>query len=121
MLKWDLGIIHNVAMVDSSISLLRSLDYTHVLLPYMNSSQDMFRLSTILALSDVVEESDCELLQTNGQGIQFLLQILQKALNSPTRKNLGFSSKELGRGIQFLAFNFMLCDVIVLLFVLIFF
>ncbi|XP_041361359.1 uncharacterized protein LOC121377441 [Gigantopelta aegis] len=99
MLKWALGIIHNVAMVDTSLSLLRSLHYTQVLLPYMNSSMDMFHLSTILALSDIIEESDCQLLQTSGKGIQFLLKVLKKALDSPTRKNLGFSTKELGRAV----------------------
>ncbi|XP_046563254.1 uncharacterized protein LOC124272159 [Haliotis rubra] len=105
LVKTMLGIVHNIGMHDSCVPYLQSHNYTPVLLSYMDSKLGMTRMSAIAALADILDEKECDLLQSRREGIKFLITIFERSLKKRQHINRGWSSKELARTVGRLARN----------------
>ncbi|KAL5013584.1 hypothetical protein ScPMuIL_007854 [Solemya velum] len=105
ILKWMLSIVHNCSMVESSISRLRSLDFTSTLIPFLSSNSEVTQLQAMASLADIVDEKESEVLQTHPDNIQFVMTVLGKSLGAKDRRHIGWSAKELGRTVRRLARN----------------
>ncbi|KAL5013694.1 hypothetical protein ScPMuIL_007964 [Solemya velum] len=99
-------LVHNCAAADNNIQLLNDLDYTKVMVPYLESKSALMRLTAIAVLADIVDENMRDILDTNPRIIQFLMKVFDKALaNSTHRRHLGWTARETARTIRRLSRN----------------
>ena len=81
-------------MVESNIPRLRSLNFTEVLVPYLDSPEKMYQLNCLASLAAIIDEKESEILNRNNDSVKFLIEVLQKGLNEPSRRYYGWSCKE---------------------------
>ena len=93
-MKWALSIVHNISMVEANIPRLRSLNFTEVLEPYLESPNKMYQLNCLASLAGIIDEKESEILNTKSSSVKFLMTVLKKGLASATRRYNGWSSKE---------------------------
>ncbi|XP_025090044.1 uncharacterized protein LOC112561658 [Pomacea canaliculata] len=105
LLPWSLGSIHNMAMYPENVSKLQKLHASKVLLPYLNSTSDRFKLSAVSAIADIATEAEADQLATSPDLVQFLLERLKNALVSNIRRHDGWSVSEIVKTIRQLARN----------------
>ena len=97
-MKWSLGIVHNISMVESNVSRLRSLNFTEVLEPYLKSPEKLVQLNALASLAGFIDEKESEMLNSNQDSVKFLMKVLKNSLGSSTRRYQGWSSKESASG-----------------------
>ncbi|GAB1597992.1 uncharacterized protein LOC115210823 [Argonauta hians] len=108
--KAILGIMHNVVRYNSDGRLLlRECGGVRALQHLFKSDLDMIRAKSLIVLSYVVDETESELLNSNSDLLSFILDIFDKALNSPNHfsSKYGMCVKEILRGL----FNLSASDV----------
>ncbi|XP_025089898.1 uncharacterized protein LOC112561555 [Pomacea canaliculata] len=105
LLPWSLGSIHNMAMYPENVSKLQKLHASEVLLPYLNSTSDRFKLSAVAAIADIATEAEADQLATSPDLVQFLLKRLKNAFVSNIRRHDGWSVSEIVKTIRQLARN----------------
>ncbi|XP_060595653.1 uncharacterized protein LOC132749773 [Ruditapes philippinarum] len=100
-----LSIIHNLSMRESNIGRLRSQDLVNTLQPYLESSKDMYRLNTLASLAGIINEEECEIINTNKNLVMFLMLVLKNGLKDKRHRHRGWSCKESAFTIRSLARN----------------
>ncbi|XP_076437546.1 uncharacterized protein LOC143276783 isoform X2 [Babylonia areolata] len=105
VLKTCLSVMHNVSMRDDNGARLRELDATSVLLPYLESHNDIYKLSAYASLADIVTEEEADKLSTSPKLARFLLKRLENALKAKDHRCYGWSVTELVRAVRRLARN----------------
>ena len=97
-MKWALSTVHNVSMVESNLARLKSLSFTQVLEPYLNSPDKMIQLNCLASLAGIIDEEESEMLNRNRDSVEFLMKVLRKGLPTKNRRYNGWSCKECGYG-----------------------
>ncbi|KAK7469460.1 hypothetical protein BaRGS_00036526 [Batillaria attramentaria] len=100
-----LGIIHNTAMRDNNVPRVRQMGATAVLVPYLNSPNDNFRLIAVAVLANIATEDEADTLVTSPDVVEFLLGLLAAALQADDHRGAGWSVTELVRAVRQLARN----------------
>ena len=93
-MKWALSLVHNVSMVEANIPRLRSLCFTEVLEPYLESPNQMLQLNCLASLAGIIDEKESEILNTKTDSVKFLMTVLKRSLVAANRRYNGWSSKE---------------------------
>jgi hypothetical protein len=65
--------------------------------PYLDSEDKTIRLLCLATLADLVNESESEILKSNGDVIKFLLWTISMAMKAEEKSWDGWSLKELAR------------------------
>lgn len=79
--------------------------FVDVLSPFLQSKEQFVKLTTLLALSYMVNEDQNEILTADGSLIDFLLNMIKQAIEDKERRYSGFSAHELIDGLANLAKN----------------
>ena len=109
-IKSILGILHNVVRHNSDGRLLlRESGGVRALQQLFKSELEMIRAKSLIVLSYIVDETESELLNSNSQLLSFILDIFDRALNSPNHfsNKYGMCVTEILRGL----FNLSASDV----------
>ena len=82
-------------MRDADVTILRALDFTSAVQPYLKSLDQNLRLCALGTLASIVDEKESEIINANRDTVGMLLQYLQKGSEKPKRRYDGWSCKEL--------------------------
>ena len=93
-MKWALSLVHNISMAETNIPRLRSLNFTEVLEPYLESPEKMLQLNCLASLAGIIDEKESEILNRKTDSVKFLMTVLKKSLVAVNRRYNGWSSKE---------------------------
>ena len=80
-------------MRDAGITILRTLDFTSAIQPYLKSLDLNVRLLALATLASIVDEKESEIINANQDTVGMLLQYLQIGSEEP--RHDGWSCKEL--------------------------
>lgn len=105
LLTSTLGILHNIAQDEDSIPKLREIGIIEAVQPYIDSSSEIKRLSSLAILANVVNEEESKILQSNDDLISFMVKSLKKAMHSKIRRCHGWSVREIARTVRMVARN----------------
>jgi hypothetical protein len=97
MLDLICTILHNVAMFEDNVEQIRSVGCIEAMKPYLDSEDKTIRLLCLATLADLVNESESEILKSNGDVIKFLLWTISMAMKAEEKSWDGWSLKELAR------------------------
>lgn len=98
-------ILHNVAMFDDNVEKIRSVGCIEAMKPYLDSKDKTIRLLCLATLADLVNESESEILKSNGDVITFLMWTISMAMKAKGKSWDGWSLKELARIVRQVARN----------------
>ncbi|XP_052271259.1 uncharacterized protein LOC127871976 isoform X2 [Dreissena polymorpha] len=105
ILKGLMGVAHNVSMRTNNVTRLRSLNFTDVLKPYLDSWNEGISRSTLATLAAIVNEAECKIINAAPERVQNLLDVLEKGLDTNIRRFKGWSCKECAYTVRLLAQN----------------
>ena len=94
-------------MRDANVTILRDLDFTSAVQPYLESPIQMTRLNALATLASIVDEKESEIINANQRSVELLLQCLEKGSENPLRRHNRWSCKE----SAFSKFECFLCPV----------
>ncbi|XP_050407311.1 uncharacterized protein LOC126822433 isoform X2 [Patella vulgata] len=103
--KRMIGVAHNMAILSENVPIMRSHGYVKACEPYLDSSTELHKLSAVATLADLVNEDECDMLNSNEGSIKFMLKKLSNASKRANRRDAGWSAAELGRTVGRLARN----------------
>ncbi|KAK6167536.1 hypothetical protein SNE40_021537 [Patella caerulea] len=103
--KRMIGAAHNMAILSENIPIMRSHGYVKACEPYLDSNTELHKLSAVATLADLVNEDECDMLNSNEGSIKFMLKKLSNASKRANRRDAGWSAAELGRTVGRLARN----------------
>ena len=108
LVKAYLGILHNIVRLCSdSRRLFRSANAVSVLQGYIASSIELVKTKAFLVLSYIITEAENNVINATDENIQFIVDILQDALNSENHfsQRYAFWASEILCGLNHLAVN----------------
>ncbi|KAL3892326.1 hypothetical protein ACJMK2_004542 [Sinanodonta woodiana] len=105
VMKWCLSIYHNTSMVDQNIPRLRSLEIVPVFNSILDAKKEIYRLSALSTLANIIDEKESAILQDKHDVVAFLLKTLESAVKDPNHRNLGWSAQECAMTVRCLARN----------------
>lgn len=90
-------IVHNVAMVDANVTIIRNHKYVDILIKYLDHEKNDVKFIAIATLADIVNEEESSLLQRGQHTFEFLCRVFKKSLEAEDRHHLGWPAWELAR------------------------
>ncbi|KAK3575914.1 hypothetical protein CHS0354_002555 [Potamilus streckersoni] len=105
IMKWCLSIYHNTSMVDQNIPHLRSLEIVPVFNSFLDAKKEIYRLSALSTLANIIDEKESAILQDKPDVVAFLLKTLGLAVKDPHHRHLGWSAQECAMTVRCLARN----------------
>ena len=108
LLKAILGILHNVARhIPSSKWVFRNEGLVAVLRLFLNCDIAMVRVKALIILSYITSETENDLINSDDENFQFIIQVLTDAVNSDNHISLkyGMSAAEVLKGLCNLSVN----------------
>jgi hypothetical protein len=81
-------------MRGKNIDRLRNLDMTATLQPYLESKQEMTRISTLATLANIVTEKECHIINSHDKVVGLLLLVVTYGAKKKERRFNGWSCKE---------------------------
>ena len=84
-------------MFEDNVPKIRSVECIDAMKLYLDSKDNTVRLVCLATLADIVNESESEILKSNGDVIKFLLWSISMAMAHSSRSWDGWSLPELAR------------------------
>lgn len=104
-IEHNLAIVHNIALREENFKRLKQVEFTKVLPPFLRKSSDRFSVYALTVLAVTITEDECNILDANHTVIQYVLDILESALQDKSHYYQGWSCFECGFIIRQLARN----------------
>ncbi|XP_076113674.1 uncharacterized protein LOC143081913 [Mytilus galloprovincialis] len=98
-------VLHNITMFEDNVPKVRDVNCIEAMKPYLESKDNTIRLLCLATLADLVNESESEIIKSNGDVIEFLMLTISKALETDDRTEDGWSLMELARIVHQVARN----------------
>ncbi|XP_064596636.1 uncharacterized protein LOC135463305 [Liolophura sinensis] len=98
-----LDISNNTSNADKGRKKLRELGFMQILKPFLQLKDEGLKLTAFVCLATLVDEKESGMLHGSVSLVSFLLNVLSKALKHPTRRNHGWSARELTQAVTKLA------------------
>lgn len=92
-------VLHNITMFEDNVPNVRDVNCIEAMKPYLESKDDTIRLLCLATLADLVDESESEMIKSNGDVIQFLMWTISMAMDTEDRNWDGWSLMELARSM----------------------
>ncbi|XP_052250557.1 uncharacterized protein LOC127857880 isoform X2 [Dreissena polymorpha] len=100
-----LKVVTNISRWSNCAQLLRNHNFTKVIKPYLNSSDELTSLAVLSALAAIVNESECDIINAALDKVQLLLDVLKHGLDENDRRYRGWSCKECAYTVKTLVRN----------------
>ncbi|KAK2566761.1 hypothetical protein P5673_009438 [Acropora cervicornis] len=98
-----LGVIYNLSKSIVNKKYFDSCGAVETLLSFYGTPISEYRMTALLCLAYLVDEMNNHLIMATEEAIKDLLELLEGACNSNTRRSLGFSAEEIAYGLRYVA------------------
>ncbi|KAI8503143.1 hypothetical protein Bbelb_189640 [Branchiostoma belcheri] len=105
LVKSSISILNNMTKCPENRQYYQEGNAVEVLRPYMTCSDAFVKSVSMMTLAKIIDEEQSELLAEDTGAIDFLINMLRRALEAANRRARGFSVAELCEGLAKLAVN----------------